>query len=103
MLPLGGPQPPAASCRLHDVGEPRRLHDLGRSAVTAPAPMVSRNAVPRRVWFFVWAGAFVAAAVIALVTPSALRQVRGGDWPMLWQSLSYAVGLVLAERFVVAA
>jgi len=64
--------------------------------------MVSRNAVPRRVWFFVWAGAFVAAAVIALVTPSALRQVRGGDWPMLWQSLSYAVGLVLAERFVVA-
>jgi PAS domain S-box-containing protein len=70
--------------------------------VTAPAPMVSRNAVPRRVWFFVWAGAFVAAAVIALVTPSALRQVRGGDWPMLWQSLSYAVGLVLAERFVVA-
>jgi len=70
--------------------------------VTAPAPTVSRNAVPRRVWFFVWAGAFVAAAVIALVTPSALRQVRGGDWPMLWQSLSYAVGLVLAERFVVA-
>ncbi len=70
--------------------------------MTAPAPMVSRNAVPRRVWFFVWAGAFVAAAVIALVTPSALRQVRGGDWPMLWQSLSYAVGLVLAERFVVA-
>jgi PAS domain S-box-containing protein len=70
--------------------------------VTAPAPMVSRNAVPRRVWFFVWAGASVAAAVITLVTPSALRQVRGGDWPMLWQSLSYAVGLVLAERFVVA-
>jgi PAS domain S-box-containing protein len=57
--------------------------------------------VPRRVWLLVWASVCLAAAVIAVALPDALRQLSLGDWRTLWQPAIYAAGLVLAERLVV--
>jgi PAS domain S-box-containing protein len=59
-----------------------------------------RNSLPHRAWLFVLAVAAAAALVTAAVLPAAAHAVAGKPGELLRPAL-YAVGLVIAERFVV--
>jgi PAS domain S-box-containing protein len=64
-------------------------------------PQSVRTSLPRAAWLFVLAVVAAATVVVALYLPAAARQLASGDWRDVWPPVLYAVGLVVAERFVV--